>query len=103
GVGLATQLVFLKPAATAACLGSGAPGGLFTPTLTFGVLIGDVLGHAWSVIWPGAPAGSYALICGGAVLAASMQAPLAAIVLVLELTQRPGGLMVPLLLAVSAA
>ena len=103
GVGLAAQLVFLKPAATAGCLGSGAPGGLFTPTLTFGVLIGDVLGHAWSVIWPGAPAGSYALIGGGAVLAAAMQAPLAAIVLVLELTQQPGGLMVPLLLAVSAA
>ena len=39
-VGLVAVLLVLKPFATAACLGSGAPGGLFTPTLTFGVLLG---------------------------------------------------------------
>ncbi|GAC1579930.1 MAG: hypothetical protein NVS3B18_13650 [Candidatus Dormibacteria bacterium] len=31
---LAALLVVLKPVVTAACLGAGAPGGLFTPTLT---------------------------------------------------------------------
>jgi len=88
---------------TAACLGSGAPGGLFTPTLTFGVLFGGLLGHAWSLIWPGAPAGAYALIGGGAVLAASMQGPVAATVMIIELAHHSDRLMVPLLLAVAIA
>jgi len=100
---LLAVLFVLKPLATAACLGSGAPGGLFTPTLAYGVLLGGLLGHAWSAIWPGAPEGSYALIGGAAVLAASMQGPLAAVVLLLELTRRADGLMVPVLLAVVEA
>ena len=102
-VGLLAVLVVLKPLATAACLGSGAPGGLFTPTLTFGVLLGALLGHAWTQLWPGAPLGSYAVIGGAAALAACMQAPLAAVVLLLELTHRADSLMVPMLLAVAEA
>jgi chloride channel protein, CIC family len=102
-VGLLAALVVLKPLATAACLGSGAPGGLFTPTLTFGVLFGGLVGHAWGGLWPGASPGSYAMIGGAAVLAASMQGPLAAIVLVLELAPRSETLVVPLLLAVAGA
>ncbi len=43
------------------------------------------------------------MIGGAAVLAASMQAPLAAIVLMLELTHRAEGLLVPILLAVVGA
>ncbi len=96
-------LIVLKPLATAACLASGAPGGLFTPTLTFGVVLGGVLGEGWSQIWPGAPLGSYAVIGGAAVLAAGMQAPLAAVVLLLELTHKVDGLMVPMLIAVVEA
>ena len=99
GVGLIAVLLVLKPLATAACLGSGAPGGLFTPTLAYGVLLGGLLGKAWSEIWPGAPLGSYAIIGGAAVLGASMQGPLAAVVLLLELTHRADALMVPILLA----
>jgi CIC family chloride channel protein len=102
-VGVMAVLIVLKPLATAACLGSGAPGGLFTPTLTFGVVLGGVLGDGWLQLWPGAPLGSYAVIGGAAVLAASMQAPLAAVVLLLELTHKVDGLMVPMLLAVVEA
>jgi H+/Cl- antiporter ClcA len=102
-VGLLAVLLVLKPLATAACLGSGSPGGLFTPTLALGVLLGALLGHAWSELWPGSPDGSYALIGGGAVLAAAMQGPLSATVLMLELTHSPGTLTVPLLLAVGLA
>lgn len=103
GVGVLAVLVVLKPLATAACLSSGAPGGLFTPTLTFGVLLGGLLGKGWSELWPGAPLGSYAVIGGAAVLGAAMQAPLAAVVLLLELTHHADGLMVPILLAVVGA
>jgi CIC family chloride channel protein len=100
---LLAVLLVLKPLATAACLGSGAPGGLFTPTLAYGALLGGLLGEAWSQIWPGAPLGGYAIIGGAAVLGASMQGPLAAVVLLLELTHRADGLMVPVLLAVVEA
>jgi chloride channel protein, CIC family len=103
GVAVIAALVVLKPLATAACLGTGAPGGLFTPTLTLGVLFGGLLGHGWAAIWPGAAPGSYAIIGGAAVLAASMQGPLAAIVLTLELTHHADALMVPVLLAVAEA
>lgn len=102
-IGILAALVVLKPIVTAACLGSGTPGGLFTPTLTYGVLFGALLGHPWATLWPGAPVGSYALIGGAAVLAASMQGPLAAIVLILELAHRSDTLIVPLLLAVISA
>ncbi len=102
-VGLLAVLLVLKPLVTAACLGSGAPGGLFTPTLTYGVLLGGLLGEGWVQIWPGAPLGSYAIIGGAAVLAASMQGPLAAVVLMLELTHHAEALMVPILLAVVEA
>jgi CIC family chloride channel protein len=102
-VGLVAALLILKPLVTAACLGSGAPGGLFTPTLMYGVLFGDLLGHAWTLLWPGAPAGSFALIGGGAVLAASMQGPLAAIALILELAHHTDSLIVPLVIAAAGA
>ncbi len=102
-VALLIALLVLKPLVTAACLGSGAPGGLFTPTLAYGVLLGALLGEAWSQIWPGAPIGSYAIIGGAAVLGAAMQGPLAAIVLLLELTHKADALMVPILLAVVEA
>ena len=103
GAGLLAVLLVLKPLVTAACLGSGAPGGLFTPTLAYGVLFGALLGKAWSELWPGAPLGSYAIIGGAAVLGAAMQGPLSAVVLLLELTHHADGLMVPVLLAVVGA
>jgi H+/Cl- antiporter ClcA len=102
-LGLLAILLVLKPLATAACLGSGSPGGLFTPTLTVGVLLAGITGIAWSHLWPGAPQGSYALIGGGAFLAAAMQGPLSGVVLVLELTRHTDALMVPTLLVVAVA
>jgi CIC family chloride channel protein len=102
-LGLLCVLLVLKPLATAACLGSGSPGGLFTPTLTVGVLLASVLGVAWDHVWPGARLGSYAVIGGGAFLAAAMQGPLSGIVLVLELTRNFDSLMVPTLVAVIEA
>jgi H+/Cl- antiporter ClcA len=102
-VGLLLALVILKPLATSACLGSGSPGGLFTPTLACGVLLGDLLGHGWTPLWAGSGAGAYALVGGGAFMAAAMQGPLAAVVLLLELTRHTDALMVPMLLAVTEA
>ena len=44
---LLLALLLLKPAATVLCLGGGVPGGLFTPSLALGALLGGVLGHAF--------------------------------------------------------
>ncbi len=102
-LGLLAVLLVLKPIATAACLGAGAPGGLFTPTLTVGVLLAGVLADAWSHVWPHTVPAGYVLIGGGAFLAAAMQGPLSGVVLVLELTGHFDVLMAPTLVAVVEA
>ena len=96
-------LLVLKPAASVFCLKSGAPGGLFTPSLALGALLGAALGHAWSFVWPGVPPGLFAVIGGAAVLAATTQGPISAAVLMMELTGRDRSFIVPLVLAVATA
>lgn len=103
GLALLVPLLVLKPAATAFCMRSGAPGGLFTPSLTAGALLGAVLGRLWLWIWPGAPLGLFALLGAGAVLAATTQGPVSAVVLMMELTGRDRRFILPLLLIVGIA
>ena len=101
---LALLLVaLLKPLATAACLGSEAPGGLFTPTIAFGAALGGLAGAGWGLVWPGAPAGAFALVGAAAVLAATTKGPASAVVLMLELTRTLDTAIVPVLLAVGGA
>ncbi|HEV2427503.1 MAG TPA: chloride channel protein [Acidimicrobiales bacterium] len=98
-IGLLCALAFLKPLVTAATLGAGAAGGLFTPVLATGATLGGFLGVAWGHLWGGAPAGAYALIGAAAMIGACMQAPLAGLVLVLELTHSSFTLAVPMMIA----
>jgi H+/Cl- antiporter ClcA len=100
---LLLTLLLLKPIATVLCLGSGVPGGLFTPTLTLGALLGGLLGYVWGWFWPGVPPGLFAVVGAAAVLAASTHGPISAIVLVLELTGRDRSIILPLVLAVGTA
>jgi H+/Cl- antiporter ClcA len=102
-LGLFVVLLILKPLVTAACIASGSPGGLFTPTFAVGVLLAGVAASLWSHVWHGPVSGSYVLIGGGAFLAAAMQGPLAGAVVVLELTRNVDQLMVPTLVAVVEA
>jgi CIC family chloride channel protein len=96
-------LLALRPMATVLCVRSGAPGGLFTPSLTVGALLGAVLGYAWSWFWPGVPPGLFAVLGAAAVLAATTQGPISTVVLMIELTGRDRSFIVPLLLAVGTA
>jgi len=100
---LVLALLALKPAAIVLCVRSGAPGGLFTPSLTVGALLGAVLGHAWTWFWPGVPPGLFALLGAAAVLAATTQGPISTVVLMMELTGRDRSFIVPMLLAVASA
>ena len=103
GPGLLLALVFLKPGATVLSMRIGAPGGLFTPSLTAGAMLGGALGYAWTWIWPGVPPGLFALLGAGAVLAATTQGPISAVILLMELTGRDRSFILPLLVAVFAA
>jgi H+/Cl- antiporter ClcA len=85
------------------CLGSGAPGGLFTPSLSIGALLGGLLGVPWSYLWPGVPSGLFAVLGAGAFLAATTQGPISAIVLMMELTGQARSSIVPMLLAIAVA
>ena len=96
-------LVLLKPAATAACLGSGATGGTLTPSLATGAMLGALTGGVWSTFWSGTPIGAFAIVGAAAFLAASHKAPFTAIVLLLEMTQSGNALLVPIIVAVGSA
>jgi CIC family chloride channel protein len=100
---LLAALLVLKPAAIVFCIWCGAPGGLFTPSLTVGGMLGGLLGYAWSSFWPGVPPGLFAVLGASAVLAATTQGPISTVVLMMELTGRDRSFIVPLLLAVATA
>ena len=103
GLALLLALFALKPLVTALCLGSGTSGGLFTPTLSTGAMLGGAAGLIWSLAWPGSPAGAYALIGAAAMLGAAMQAPLAGLALTLELTHGGFALLLPMIVATVTA
>jgi len=103
GIALLLALSALKPLVSVLCLGSGAAGGLLTPVLSSGAVLGGALGALWSYAWPGAPIGAYAIIGAAAMIAACMQAPLSAIALILEFTHSGFNLVPAILLATVTA
>jgi H+/Cl- antiporter ClcA len=98
-VTLLLALVVLKPLATALCVGSGVTGGLFTPTMSTGAVLGALLGQAWTTAWPGTPVGAFAIVAAAAAVGAAMQTPLAALALMVELTRTTDTLIVPMIAA----
>ncbi|MEG3110373.1 chloride channel protein [Pantoea sp. T14] len=92
-------LLVLKTLATSLSVGSNAVGGLFTPSLLIGALLGVVLATCGLALH--LPLGNsllYAAIGMAAVLAAVSQAPLMAILMVLEMTLN-SSLLFPLMIA----
>jgi CIC family chloride channel protein len=85
----ALVLVFVcKWLATAASFGSGAPGGVFTPTLFVGAALGYLFGFGVHQVWPEGAADprAFALVGMGALLAAASHAPVMAIIMLFEMT-----------------
>ncbi|GGI53936.1 ClcB-like voltage-gated chloride channel protein [Oxalicibacterium solurbis] len=82
-----TVLVF-KLVATAVTTGSGAVGGVFTPTLFMGAALGLLFGQAMQALWPEAVSApfTYAIVGMGAFLAGATGAPLMAILMIFEMT-----------------
>jgi CIC family chloride channel protein len=81
-------LLAAKAVATMATVGSGAVGGVFTPALFFGCVMGDVYGVGVHAMWPQSTSEpfAYAIVGMGAFLAGSTQAPLMAVLMIFEMT-----------------
>jgi CIC family chloride channel protein len=81
--------IFLaKLVATVITVGSGAVGGVITPTLFLGAALGSLLGMALQHVgWSPVPTDIFALAGMGSVFAATTRSPLLAIVMVLEISQ----------------
>lgn len=103
---LLTLFTFLiaKLLATSICIGLGVPGGMIGPAFFMGALIGAIVSLV-AVYFFGADAsdmGFYALLGMGAMVGASLQAPLAALTAIMELTYNPGIIMPGMLTIVIA-
>jgi len=105
-VALLAALVLGKAVATAFTVGSGAAGGVLGPSLWIGGAVGALLGAVSEALVPGAlpVAVQSALIPVGmgGVLAAALRTPIAAIVMVMEMTGGYG-LIVPLMIVCISA
>jgi len=88
GIGLLLTIVFVKLLATTVGLGLGLPAGLIGPTVVIGAAAGGVVGGLAQSMMPGevASAGFYAMLGMAAMMGATLQAPLAALMALLELT-----------------
>jgi H+/Cl- antiporter ClcA len=101
---LLAMLVIAKLIATATSIGLGIPGGTIGPTLFIGAALGGVFAALPPLLFEGqvSDPGVYALIGMGAVMGAALQAPLAALTTVIELTHNPDIIM-PGMLAIVVA
>lgn len=94
-------ILLLKTLATAASVGSGAVGGVFTPTLFVGAALGALYGTGLQALFPAgdlSAVSSYAIVGMGALLAATTYAPLMSILMIFEMTLSYE-VMLPLMLA----
>ena len=81
-------IVACKWLATMASFGSGAPGGVFTPSLFMGASAGYLFGETVHAVWPAAAQnpGAFALVGMGAFLSAASHAPVMAVIMLFEMT-----------------
>jgi CIC family chloride channel protein len=93
------MILVLKLLAVAATVGSGAVGGIFTPTLFAGAVVGALFGAAMQAWQPGlVPIPAAVAVGMGAFLAACTHAPLMSILMLFEMTESYS-IVVPLMAA----
>jgi CIC family chloride channel protein len=81
-------VLFAKVASTASTVGSGAVGGVFTPTLFIGAAVGALTGSTLRLALPHMTSGSsaFAVVGMGGFLAATTHAPLTSVLMIFEMT-----------------
>lgn len=104
GLGILMLIVVAKLLATTFGLGMGLPGGLIGPTLVIGAALGGAMGVFTESVLSNevASAGFYAMLGMAAMMAATLQAPLAALLALLELTGNVNIILPGMLVVVSA-
>ena len=105
-LGWATLLVILlaKTLASAACVGAGLPVGVIGPVVVMGAVLGGLLGSIGYALMPAhaSEPALYVMLGMAAMMAAVLQAPLAALTAVLELTANPNIILPAMLIIVVA-
>jgi len=103
-IALMLGVLAAKLIATVIGLGLGLPGGLIAPSLFTGALAGGVVGLLGAQLMPDSSVsvGLYVMIGMAAMMAATLQAPMAALMALLELTGNPN-IILPGMLAVISA
>jgi CIC family chloride channel protein len=104
GIEHVVALLALRLIVTPLAVGSGTVGGVFTPTLFIGAMLGHAFGSGVQAVAPtlGADPAAFALAGMGFLLAGTTHAPLTAVVMVFEMTL-DYGIVVPLLLGSAVA
>ncbi|MFT4560811.1 MAG: CIC family chloride channel protein [Gammaproteobacteria bacterium] len=96
-------ILVAKLIVSAACIAVGIPGGLIGPTIVIGAMVGGLFAYGVEYI-PGLSSahGLFVMLGMGAMMSAALQAPLAGLVALLELTANPH-LILPAMLAIVSA
>ncbi len=102
-IGSLLLIVVAKLIASSACVATGVPGGLIGPSIVMGALVGGLFAQGGDYI-PGLTSahGLFVMLGMGAMMSAVLQAPLAGLLALLELTANPH-LILPAMLAVVSA
>lgn len=88
---------------TLIALGLGVPGGVIGPVFGIGIVLGTLLAIIPSaIVGDSSIAGTYAVLGMAGLMAATMHAPLAALVAVMELAHNPG-IIIPAMLVITTA
>lgn len=103
GVQLAGTLLLLRLVVILGALRAGAAGGLLTPALSIGGLLGIILGSFWRYVLPAGSLASFAIVGSATFLASSMKMPVTAIVLALEFTRVGHDFLIPISLSVAGS
>jgi len=99
GVGVAKLLV------TGLTIGLGMPSGVIGPTIFMGATIGGAMGLVGAQLFPdqASSVGFYAMLGMGAMMGAVLQAPLAALMALMELTRNPNIILPGMLIITTAS
>jgi CIC family chloride channel protein len=99
-VWLLLLLMAQKLVATSLTLGSGNSGGVFSPALFLGAMLGGAIGMAANNFWPEVALhpGAYAIVGMAAVFSGAARSPVTAVIIVFEMSN-DYGLILPLMMA----
>ncbi|MEK0308819.1 chloride channel protein [Bifidobacterium favimelis] len=102
-IGLLLVFAMIKVVFTVLTIRTGASGGTLTPSIALGSALGAAIGLVAHLLVPDLPVWQCAVVGAAALLAASQQAPLMALFMLMEVCRLPVAAALPMTMAVAAA